>query len=95
MKLVPLGSQVILKRSDAAEYSSGGIALPDSVREKPGEGRVLSVGDGRRLAKGGRAKHEAHEGDRVLFSNHVGTEIVIDGERLLILDADQILAILS
>jgi len=95
MKLVPLGDKVVVRRLDAEKATPGGILLPESAREVPRQGRILSVGDGRRMPDGGRAKHDAHEGDRVIFPQYAGTEIEIDGEPLLILEAEQILAIVT
>lgn len=95
MKLVPLGEKVIVKRLDAEEVTAGGILLPEAAQEKPQQGRVLSVGDGPLLADGTRGKHQVGEGDRVLFSRHSGTDVVVDGEELLIIDEGEILAVLS
>ncbi len=93
MKVVPLGEKVVVKRLQAEETTAGGIVLPDTAKEKPQQGRVLSVGDGRLLDNGGRAEHQVSEGDRVLFVRYAGTEVVIDGEELLIMSEDEILAI--
>jgi len=93
MKVVPLGEKVVVKRLQAEETTAGGIVLPDSAMEKPQQGRVLSVGDGRLLDNGSRAEHQVSEGDRVLFVSYAGTEVVIDGEDLLIMSEDEILAI--
>ena len=94
MKVVPLGEKVVVKRIEAEETTAGGIVLPDTAKEKPQQGRVLSVGDGRLLDDGTRAKHEVAEGDRVLFGTYAGTEVVVDGEELLIMSEDDILAII-
>lgn len=95
MKLVPLGEKVVIRRLDAEETTTGGIILPDSAREKPQQGRVLSVGDGRLLADGTRAPHQVTEGDRVLFTSYGGTEVNIDGEELLIMNESEILAVVA
>ena len=68
MRVEPIGENVVIKRLDADEITSGGIVLPDSAQEKPQEGKVLSVGDGRQLKDGTRCKHQVSEGDRVVFS---------------------------
>jgi chaperonin GroES len=94
MKVVPLGEKVVVKRLEAEEMTAGGILLPDAAKEKPKQGRVLSVGDGRLLPDGTRAKHLVSEGDRVLFSSYAGTQVEVDGEELLIMSDDEILAIL-
>lgn len=93
MKVVPLGDKLVVKRLESSERTGGGILLPDAAREKPQQGRVLSVGDGRMLPDGTRIAHEVNEGDRVVFGNYSGSEVSIDDEKLLILSADDVLAI--
>jgi len=93
MRLVPLGEKVVVKRLDAEEVTAGGIVLPDTAQKKPRQGRVLSVGDGRLLADGSRAGHQVAEGDRVLFTDYAGSEVVVDGDELLIMDEHDILAV--
>ncbi|OHB72748.1 MAG: co-chaperone GroES [Planctomycetes bacterium RBG_13_63_9] len=93
MKLVPLGEKVVVKRLEAEQTTAGGIVLPDTAKEKPQQGRVLSVGDGRLLPDGTRATHQVGEGDRVLFGAYSGTEVAVDGEELLIMSEDEILAV--
>lgn len=93
MRLVPLGEKIVVKRLEAEEVTAGGIVLPDTARERPRQGRVLSVGDGRLLADGSRAGHQVAEGDRVLFANYAGTEVVVEGKELLIMNEEEILAI--
>jgi chaperonin GroES len=93
VKVVPLGDNVVIRRSSAPTAMLSGIVLPDTVKDSAQEGRVLSVGDGRCLADGTRAPHQVREGDRVLFSNYAGVEVAVNGEKLLILGEDEILAI--
>ncbi len=93
MKVVPLGEKVVVKRLEAEEMTAGGIVLPDTAKEKPQQGRVLSVGDGRLLPDGTRVENQVSEGDRVLFGGFAGTEVVVDGEELLIMSEDEILAV--
>ncbi len=95
MRLVPLGDKIIIRRIEAENQTSGGIVLPDVAQHKPQQGRVLSVGDGRLLADGTRAKHQVSEGDRVVFNRYGGTEVVIGDEELLIMDESEILAIIT
>lgn len=95
MKVVPLGDKVVIKRLEAEKKTAGGIVLPDSAREKPQQGRVLSVGDGRLVADGKRVKCQVQEGDRVIFASWSGTEIKVDGNELLILKEEDIQAILD
>jgi chaperonin GroES len=93
MKIVPLGANVVVKRLAAEELTAGGIVLPDAAQEKPQQGRVLSIGDGRLLADGNRARHQVSEGDRVLFGSYAGAEVVVNGEEFLIMNEDEILAV--
>ena len=95
MRIEPLGSKVVIKRTEADEVTAGGIVLPDSAREKPSQGRILAVGNGRLLDDGTRGTMQVKEGDRVLFSSYAGTEIVIDGDSLLIMNEADILAVMS
>ena len=93
MKVVPLGDKVVVKRLESEETTAGGIVLPDTARERPQQGRVLSVGDGRLLSDGSRVAHQVSEGDRVLFGKYAGTEVEVDAEELLIMSEDDILAV--
>lgn len=95
MRIEPLGDKVVVKRTEAEETTAGGIVLPDAAREKPQQGRVLSVGSGRMLEDGSRSILQINEGDRVLFSSYAGTEIEIDGGKLLIMGESDILAVLE
>jgi chaperonin GroES len=95
MALVPLNDKIVVKRLEAESKTAGGIVLPDSAKEKPKQGRVLSLGDGKRLENGQRAKFQVKEGDRVLFSSYAGNEITHDGQELLIMTEDDILAVVE
>ena len=95
MKVVPLDDKVVIKRLDSEEMTAGGVLLPDAAREIPQQGRVLSVGDGRLLSSGSRIPHQVSEGDRVLFQRWAGTEVEINGQKLLILNENEILAIVE
>ena len=95
MKLVPLGDKVIIRRLEAEERTAGGILLPDSAREKPQQGRVLSVGDGALLSNGSRSPLTVQEGDRVVFNSYAGNEMKIADQDLLICRESDILAILD
>ncbi len=94
MKIVPLGANVVVKRLASNEVTAGGIVLPDMAKKKPRQGRVLSIGDGRLLPNGRRCQHQVSEGDRVLFDSYAGTEVTVNGEELLIMSEDEILAVL-
>jgi chaperonin GroES len=95
MKVVPLNDKIVVKRLEAEEKTAGGIVLPDTAKEKPKQGKVLSVGDGKQLENGKRAKFQVREGDRVLFTSYAGSEVNIDGEELLIMTEDDILAVVE
>lgn len=95
MRIEPLGDKIVVKRMEAEETTAGGIVLPDSAQEKPQQGRVLSVGQGKLLEDGSRAKPQIGEGDRVLFTSYAGTEIEVDGDMLLIMCESDVLAIMN
>jgi chaperonin GroES len=95
MTVVPLNDKIVVKRLEAEEKTAGGIVLPDSAKEKPRQGKVLSLGDGKRLDNGKRAPFQVKEGDRVLFTSYAGNEVSIDGEELLIMTEDDILAVVE
>ncbi len=95
MKIVPLGDKIVVKRLDAEETTAGGIVLPSAAQEKPSQGRVLSVGEGRLGKDGSRHELQLSEGDRVLFSSYAGTEINVDDVTLLIMGEDDVLAIMD
>jgi len=95
MRIEPIGDKIIVKRMEAEEKTAGGIFLPDQAREKPQQGRILSVGSGRLLPDGSRAAPQVHEGDKVIFSSYAGTEIDVDGSQLLIMGESDILAVVS
>jgi chaperonin GroES len=93
VKVVPLGDHVVIRRIEPSHATQAGIVVPAGVDDAAQHGRVLSVGDGRRLPDGTRAVHQVHEGDRVLFSGYAGIEVPFNGEKLLIMSEDEILAI--
>ena len=95
MKLKPLGDRVVIKTLEHEEMSRGGIVLPDSAKEKPFEGEVVAVGNGRITDDGKRQKMEVKVKDRVVYSKYSGTEIKLDGEEYLILSERDILAIVT
>lgn len=95
MNVRPLGEKVLVKRVEAEGKTAGGIVLPDTAKEKPKEGKVIALGDGRILKSGERAKFQVKKGDRVLFSSYGGTEVRIDGEDYLLMSEDDILAVIE
>ncbi|MCD6262605.1 MAG: co-chaperone GroES [Deltaproteobacteria bacterium] len=95
MKLRPLHDRVIIKRTEEEERTKGGIIIPDTAKEKPVEGIVIAVGDGKRTDDGKKLPLDVKEGDKVLFGKYAGTEIKIDGEEHLIMKEDDIIAIVE
>ncbi len=92
-KIKPLGDHILIRRIEAEERTKGGIVLPDSAKEKPKEGIVLALGDGRLLDNGERVPFQVQLEDRVLFTSYAGTEIKVQGEELLLVREEEILAI--
>lgn len=95
MRVEPIGDKIVVKRLEPRAATEGGILLPDSARQAPQQGRVLSVGDGVRLANGQRVRHQVHEGERVLFPGYAGVNIEVDGEELLIMSEGEVLAVVD
>jgi len=95
MKLKPLGSRVVVEPIEQEEITAGGIVLPETAKEKPQKGVVLSVGLGDRNEKGDRVQMDVKVGDTVLFAKYGGTEIKIEGKKLLILRESDLLAIIE
>ncbi len=95
VKIRPLHDRVIVQRLDEEETSSGGIIIPDSAKEKPQQGKVISVGNGKLLESGERATLDVKDGDRILFGKYSGSDVKIDGEEYLILREEEILAVLG
>jgi chaperonin GroES len=91
----PLGDKVLVQRVEAADISAGGIVLPDSAKEKPAEGTVIAVGEGRLLENGDRTNFTVKENDTVLFTSYAGTEVKWEGEEYLIMSEDDILGIVG
>jgi chaperonin GroES len=91
----PLQDRVIIKRIEEGEQIRGGIIIPDSAKEKPQEGEVIAVGDGKKKDTGERIAMDVKEGDRVLFGKYAGTEVKIDDEDLLIMREDDILGVIQ
>ena len=94
MKVVPLGDNVVIRRIPAPRATPAGIVLPEAIKDCAQHGRILSVGDGRRLTDGSRAPHVVREGDRVLFAHYSGVAVAVSGEELLIMSEDEILAVI-
>jgi chaperonin GroES len=95
VKLKPLGDRVLVKPIEVEERTKSGIVLPDTAKEKPQQGRVLAVGQGRLLDNGQLVPLQVKEGDRVLYSKYSGTEVKIENEEYLVLSERDILAIIE
>jgi chaperonin GroES len=91
----PLGEKVLVERLEAEETTAGGIVLPDTAKEKPKRGTILSTGEGRLLDTGDRQPLQVKKGDQVLFSSYAGTEVKVDGREMIIMDESDILAVLD
>ena len=94
MKLRPLGDRVVVKPAVAEEKTVGGLFLPDTAKEKPHQGEVVAVGSGKIKNDGERAPMELKVGDKVLYGKYAGTEVTYDGEEYLIMNENDIMAIL-
>ncbi len=95
MKVAPLNDKILVQRLEAEDKSAGGIILPDNAKEKPKQGKVLSLGEGKLLDNGKRAAFQVKVNDRVLFTSYGGSEITVDGKEYLIMTEDEILAVVD
>ena len=95
MKIRPLHDRVIVKRLEAERKSAGGIVIPDSATEKPSEGKVLAAGKGKILEDGSVRALDVKVGDKTLFGKYSGTEVKVDGEDLIVMREEDILAVIE
>ena len=95
MKVKPLHDRIVVKRIEEEEKTKGGIIIPDAAKEKPQEGRVIAVGDGKVLDNGQKAALTVKVKDKILFGKYSGSEIKINGEEHLIMREDDVLAIIT
>ena len=95
MKLRPLHDRILVRRIEEEEKTKGGLIIPDTAKEKPMEGRVIAVGEGKVSEDGTLRPLDVHKGDRVLFSKYSGTEIQLEGDEHLIIGEDDVLAVLE
>ena len=95
MSLRPLHDRILVRRLELDEQMAGGIIIPDTAKEKPQQAEVIAIGSGKLLETGKRASLELKPGDRILFGKYSGSEIRLEGEDLLILREDEILAVLA
>lgn len=95
MKIRPLHDRIVVRRLDAEETSQGGIVLPDTAKEKPIQGEVIAIGDGKIAEDGSRRPVDVKVGDRVLFGKYAGTEVKLDSDDFLVMREDDIMAIVE
>jgi chaperonin GroES len=95
MKVRPLHDRLVVRRIEEKETAKGGIIIPDTAKEKPQEGEVLAAGSGKVLENGTKVALDVKVGDKILFGKYSGTDIKIDGEDVLILREDEVLAVLA
>jgi chaperonin GroES len=95
MKVRPLHDRLVVRRVEEKETAKGGIIIPDTAKEKPQEGEVLAAGNGKVLENGTKVALDVKVGDKILFGKYSGTDIRIDGEDVLILREDEVLAVLA
>jgi chaperonin GroES len=95
MKIKPLRDRIIVRRLSQEEKTKGGIIIPDTAKEKPQEGEVIAVGNGKVLDDGKVVPLELKKGDKILFGKYAGTEIKVDGEELLIVREDEVLGVIG
>ena len=95
MKLRPLHDRVIIKRLEAETKSAGGIVIPDSAKEKPIEGEVIAVGNGKHTEEGKLRPLDVKKGDRILFGKYSGTEVKVEGQELLVMREEDLMAVIE
>ena len=95
MKIRPLHDRVIIKRLEAETLSAGGIVIPDSAAEKPIKGEVIAVGNGKILESGEKRALDIKAGDKVLFGKYSGTEVKVDGQELLVMREEDVMAVIE
>jgi chaperonin GroES len=95
MKVRPLHDRLLVRRIEEKETAKGGIIIPDTAKEKPQQGEVLAVGNGKILENGTKLALDVKVGDKILFGKYTGSEVKIDGEDVLILREDEVLAVLA
>jgi chaperonin GroES len=95
IKVRPLHDRLLVRRIEETETAKGGIIIPDTAKEKPQKGEVLAVGNGKILDNGTKVALDVQVGNKILFGKYTGTDIKIDGEEVLILREDEVLAVLA
>ncbi|MFA5291445.1 MAG: co-chaperone GroES [Phycisphaerae bacterium] len=95
MKIRPLADKVLVERIEAESKTAGGIVLPDSAKERPQRGKIISTGEGKLLEDGSRSQMQVKKGDEVLFTSYAGTEVKLDGKEYMIMDETDIMAVIE
>ena len=95
IKIQPLGDRLVVERDESTAVTAGGIVLPDTAKDKPARGKIVSIGDGKLLDDGSRAKFQVKVGDRVLFSSYAGDEFKLGDRELLLMREDDVLAVIE
>ncbi len=95
MKFQPLHDRILVRRIDAEEKTAGGIIIPDTAKEKPMEGEVVAAGPGARNEKGERVALDVAVGDRILFGKWSGTEVMVDGEELIVMKESDVMGVVE
>lgn len=95
MNLKPIGDRLVVQRQEAGEKTKGGIILPDTAKEKPQVGKVLAVGEGKLLKDGKRQPMQVKKGDTILFTSYAGDEFTLEGNKVLLMREDDVLAVIE
>ena len=95
IKFRPIGDKILVKRIAAEEVTKGGIVLPDTAKEKPQEGKIVALGEGRLLENGKRHPFQVKKEDRVIFSSYAGSEIKMEGDEYLVISEEEILGVVE
>ncbi|HMP01369.1 MAG TPA: co-chaperone GroES [Gemmatales bacterium] len=95
MNLKPIGDRIVVQRQEAGEKTKGGIILPDTAKEKPQMGKVLAVGEGKLLKDGKRQAMQVKKGDSILFTSYAGDEFTLEGNKVLLMREDDVLAVID
>lgn len=95
MNLKPIGDRIVVQRLEASEKTKGGIILPDNAKEKPIQGTVVAVGEGKIMKDGKRQEMQVKKGDHILFSSYAGDEFNLDGNKVMLMREDEVLAVID
>ena len=95
MKVRPLHDRILVERIEEEEKTAGGIIIPDAAKEKPSQGKVVAVGNGKKTDDGKVVQLDVKEGDKILFGKYAGTEIKVDGQEYLMMREDEVFAVIE